>query len=139
MTISKSNPELEDEQEIPVSQVLGALCIAGSASRIVCVRCVRLRAALPLEPCRSGERGPQVQMEQCQPSDTSSWLLCRGRVQRTGYKTNQSLATVSLSVLTVLWVFCFGCWRGCNLGTLGVRIHALTPPKICEPGLLNEG
>lgn len=32
----------------------------------------------PPEPCRAGERGPQVQMQPCQLSDTSSWLLCRG-------------------------------------------------------------
>lgn len=111
----------------------------GSASRVVWLGVLGLGAALPSEPCRSGERGPQVQMQQCQPSDTFSWLLCRGRAWRKGDNTNKSLAMVSLSMLTVLWVSGIGCRHGCDLGTLGVRIHALTPPKICEPGLLGEG
>lgn len=134
MTISRSNPELEDEQEIPVSQVLGALCIAGSASRVVCVRCVRLRAVLPLEPCTSGKRGPQVQVQQV----TLAAGFCVEEGLRRRATKQKPCHGISFHADSPV-VSGFGCWHGCNLGSLGVRIHALTPRKICEPGLLSEG
>lgn len=76
--------------------------VAGSASRTICVRCVRLRAALPLEPCRSGGRDPRCRC------NSTKWHFQLGFVLRKGLEVPHEQQP---------------CW--------GISIHADSHTDVC--------
>lgn len=114
---------------------LDALCVAGSASRTVCIRCVGLRAALPLEPCRSGGRDPRCRF------NSTKWHFQLGFVLRKGLEVQhkqQPCRGISIHAdsHTDVWFLAAGMDVTLLLLAWGsVHWHPLRP----EPGLLSEG